>query len=181
MSTALLPLVFQASRQRAWDQNGSAALYLGWQSGRSLRAGEAVPLRRTDVGDNLLAYTCTRGPNLARRALKHSWLGGVVTAIKARARPACSRGGRPLRGSCGAQGAGASHGAGDGSRRFDTLCLNFNYLIKDFSSAVNSASGPGEACKQYKESIWLEIQRDGPCSGNLRGSGLSSTYADLLN
>lgn len=39
----LLPLVFQASRQREWDKNGSAALnYLRWQSGRSLRAGEAA-------------------------------------------------------------------------------------------------------------------------------------------
>lgn len=35
VSTPLLPLEFQASRQRAQDQNGPAALnYLGWQSGR---------------------------------------------------------------------------------------------------------------------------------------------------
>lgn len=51
--------------------------------------GRPLPPLQTDVGDNLLAYTWTRGPHLARRALKHSWLGGVAAAIKAGAGSAC--------------------------------------------------------------------------------------------
>lgn len=51
--------------------------------------GRPLPLLQADVGDNVLAYTWTRGPHLARRALKHSWLGGLAAAIKARAWSVC--------------------------------------------------------------------------------------------
>lgn len=110
------------------------------------RLGRPLPLLQTDVGDNLLAYTWTRGPNLARRALKHSWLGGVAAAIKACAwRVRSPRTPPPLQELAARKGSG-SEGRRDCSRRFDTWCLNFNYLIKDFNSAVNSsANKPGAA------------------------------------
>lgn len=110
------------------------------------RLGRPLPLLQTDVGDNLLAYTWTCGPNLARRALKHSWLGGVAATIKAYAWCVCSpRTLPPLQELAERKGSG-SEGRRDCSRCFDTLCLNFNYLIKDFISAVNSsANEPGAA------------------------------------
>lgn len=52
--------------------------------------GRPLPPPQTDVGDNLLAYTWTRGPTFARRALKHLWLRGAAATIKASAWSACS-------------------------------------------------------------------------------------------
>lgn len=138
----LLPLVFRASRQRLRPKRSSRSqppplamrpLAGGW-GGRRRRCKQ------------MSATTCRltpgRGPALAP-ALRPAWLRGGAAPVKARARELAAR-----RGS----GSG-SEGRGDGSRRFDTLCLNFNDLIKDFNSAVNSANEPGAPSASWKESI----------------------------
>lgn len=133
-----------APRWQMWDQNCSATLnYICWQSS-SLAAGcwGPVPPLQTDVGNNLLAHTCTSFPNLTDCWLKNLWLQGLPATIKA-SRISCvqpsnwatlgiiwhhGRGGRGER------------GGRKSSLRFDTSCLNFNYLIKDLNSAVNSST-----------------------------------------
>lgn len=88
-----------------------------------------------DVGDNLQAHTWPRpGP---RPAPRPSRLRGGAAPKPADAPP-------PRQELAARRGSG-SEGCGDGSGRFDTLCLNFNDLIKDFNSAVNSANEPGAA------------------------------------
>lgn len=161
----LLPLVFQASRQRVWDQNGSAALnYLRWQSGRSLRAGEAAAAaasrcRRQPASLHLDARPSPRAPRaetfMTPRTCSHNQSPGLVCVRRGPRRLGRSwRRGR---------GAGARERARDFSRRFDTLCLNFNYLIKDFNSAVNSsANEPGAASepKKGEHLAWNYAWRD---------------------
>ena len=126
------------------DQNCSATLnYICWQS-CSLAAGcrGPAPPRWTDVGDNLLAHTCTSFPNLTDCELKHLWLRGLPSTIKASWLNRVQPSNWATLGIIWQRGRGG-RGERDGRKSslcFDTSCLNFSYLIKDLNSAVHSST-----------------------------------------
>lgn len=170
----LLPLVFQASRQREGDQNGPAALnYLRWQSGRSLPAGGG----RCRRGEQMSATTCELTPGRAARTSRpraetfmtprtggrhQSPAPGPPAAPQPR-RPAAWRG---LAAPTGSRSTGAEQEVSGVA-----LILDAWTSVTGSRTSVRPRMLPLSPLRprsHERRAIWLEIQRDGPCRGNVR-------------
>lgn len=128
VSTPLLPLEFQASRQRERDQNGPAALnYLGWQS-----AAAAASRCR----DNLLARTWPPNPRLP----------GPAARIKDSARPQPRAGSPPAPAAALIRLALTSASA---SRTLGRAELSLGAPRPLCPSTASTANGPGRTRKPH--------------------------------
>lgn len=113
-----------------WETKTVQPLSTASADNRALAAGQGGCCRHCQ---QMLATTCA-ARTCTHRALKHSWLQGPARHHQSSAGPAsAARAGEPWRG-------------------FDTLCLNFNSLIKDFNSAVNSS--PNEPRAGHKRTTF---------------------------